>query len=209
MAEEIIIVQGNNALSGEVAISGAKNSALKLIAASLLGRGRSIIRNVPLISDIAIMSEVLRRLGATVEREGHALVVDTTSVDRFETPYDLVSKMRASISVLGPLIGRFGCAHVAMPGGCQIGARKIDMHLKRARGARGRVRDRARFPEGDEPEGVARRARGARFPQRRGYGEPAHGSRCRRGCGFIRRYPPTHLVSVAAGSMYKLQISYM
>lgn len=130
MAEEIIIVQGNNALSGEVAVSGAKNSALKLIAASLLGRGRSVIRNVPLISDIAIMSEVLSRLGATVEREGHVLVVDTTSVERFETPYDLVSKMRASISVLGPLVGRFGCAHVAMPGGCQIGARKIDMHLK-------------------------------------------------------------------------------
>lgn len=129
MAEEIIVVEGNNALSGDVQVSGAKNSALKLIAAALLGQGRTLIRNVPLISDIAIMSEVLRRLGATVERDGHALVVDTTSVDAFETPYELVSKMRASISVLGPLIGRFGRARVAMPGGCQIGARKIDMHL--------------------------------------------------------------------------------
>lgn len=129
MAEEIIIVQGNNTLSGEVSVSGAKNSALKLMAAALLGQGASTIHNVPLISDIDIMSEVMRRLGASVERQGHTLSVDTSSVDRCETPYELVSKMRASISVLGPLIGRFGHARVAMPGGCQIGARKIDIHL--------------------------------------------------------------------------------
>ena len=129
MAEEIIIVQGTNTLAGDVDVSGAKNSALKLIAAALLGQGRTLIHNVPLISDINIMSEVLRRLGATVERDGHTLVVDTSAVDKCETPYELVSKMRASISVLGPLVGRFGRAHVAMPGGCQIGARKIDMHL--------------------------------------------------------------------------------
>ena len=129
MAEEIIIVEGNGVLAGEVAVSGAKNSALKLIAAALLGQGKTLVRTVPLISDISIMSEVLRRLGATVERDGHTLIVDTTDVEQFETPYDLVSKMRASISVLGPLVGRFGRARVAMPGGCQIGARKIDMHL--------------------------------------------------------------------------------
>lgn len=129
MTQEIIVVRGNNTLSGDVRISGAKNSALKLMAAALLGQGTSVIRNVPIISDIEIMSAVLRRLGASVRREGHSLVVDTTSVDSCETPYELVSKMRASISVLGPLIGRFGEAHVAMPGGCQIGARKIDMHL--------------------------------------------------------------------------------
>lgn len=129
MAEEIIIVQGNNTLAGDVSVSGAKNSALKLMAASLLGNGASVIHNVPLISDIDIMSEVMRRLGATVERQGHTLVVDTASVNQCETPYELVSKMRASISVLGPLIARFGRARVAMPGGCQIGARKIDIHL--------------------------------------------------------------------------------
>ena len=129
MAEEIIIVQGTGVLAGEVPVSGAKNSALKLMAASLLGGGTTAIHNVPLISDIAIMSEVLRCLNARVEREGHTLVVDTGSVDKWETPYELVSKMRASIAVLGPLIGRFGQARVAMPGGCQIGARKIDMHL--------------------------------------------------------------------------------
>lgn len=129
MSEEVIVVEGNNTLAGEVRVSGAKNSALKLIAASLLGRGETILHNVPLISDIDVMIEVLRRLGATVTRDGHSLVVDTTSVDKWETPYELVSKMRASISVLGPLVGRFGHARVAMPGGCQIGARKIDMHM--------------------------------------------------------------------------------
>jgi len=129
MAEEIIVVRGNGTLQGEVTVSGAKNSALKLMAAALLGQGTSVVRNVPRISDIGIMSEVLVRLGATVERDGDALVIDTAVVDKFETPYDLVSKMRASISVLGPLVGRFGEARVAMPGGCQIGARKIDMHL--------------------------------------------------------------------------------
>lgn len=129
MAKESILVRGNKTLSGEVKISGAKNSALKLMAASILGCGTSVIENVPDISDIVIMSDVLRRLGASVERADHALTIDTSSLDSFSTPYELVSRMRASISVLGPLIGRFGQARVAMPGGCQIGARKIDMHL--------------------------------------------------------------------------------
>lgn len=133
MAQEIIVVRGNGTLVGDVNIAGAKNSALKLIAAALLGQGRSIIRNVPKISDIEVMSEVLDCLGASVVRDAeddHTLIVDTATVNSFETPYELVSKMRASISVLGPLIARFGKARVAMPGGCQIGARKIDMHLK-------------------------------------------------------------------------------
>ncbi|WP_282209635.1 UDP-N-acetylglucosamine 1-carboxyvinyltransferase [Parvibacter caecicola] len=129
MSEEVIVVKGNGVLRGTVRVSGAKNSALKLMAASILGQGRTILHNVPDISDIRLMGEVLRRLGATVEREGHTVIVDTSTVDSYTTPYDLVSKMRASISVLGPLIGRFGRAHVAMPGGCQIGARKIDMHM--------------------------------------------------------------------------------
>ena len=136
MAHEIIVVHGNNTLAGEVHISGAKNSALKLMAASILGQGETVVRNVPLISDIDVMSEVLEWLGATVTRNGssdrdeHVLTIDTTNVDSYETPYELVSKMRASIAVLGPLVARFGQARVAMPGGCQIGARKIDMHLR-------------------------------------------------------------------------------
>lgn len=129
MAEEVIIARNSENLTGIVAASGAKNSALKLMAASLLGQGKTIIHNVPLISDIMVMSKVIEALGGTVERQGHTLVVDTTNADKYATPYELVSKMRASISILGPLVGRFGRAHVAMPGGCQIGARKIDMHL--------------------------------------------------------------------------------
>ena len=129
MSNEVIKVKGNGVLSGDVSVSGAKNSALKLMAASLLGQGPTMIENVPYISDIEVMSEVMKRLGSTVEREDHVIRIDTSDVDSCETPYDLVSKMRASISVLGPLIGRFGQARVAMPGGCQIGARKIDMHL--------------------------------------------------------------------------------
>lgn len=130
MPEEVIIARETENVSGIVHIGGAKNSALKLIAAALLGQGKSVIHNVPRISDIEIMNEVLRSLGATVEWNGHSLAVDTKDAEGHETPYELVSKMRASISVLGPLLGRFGCARVAMPGGCNIGARKIDMHLK-------------------------------------------------------------------------------
>lgn len=129
MAEEIIVTRGCGNLSGTVRVSGAKNSALKLIAAALLGQGKSVLHNVPNISDIDIMIEVLRSLGATVEREGHTVAIDTANATGFETPYELVSKMRASISILGPLIGRFGKARVAMPGGCKIGERKIDIHL--------------------------------------------------------------------------------
>lgn len=129
MAKEMIVVEGGTPLIGEVKVSGAKNSALKLIAASILGGGESVIHNVPLISDITIMSKVLETLGARVSRDGHTLVIDTASVDTWETPYELVSKMRASISVLGPLVARFGEARVAMPGGCNLGARKIDMHM--------------------------------------------------------------------------------
>ncbi len=128
-SNEVIVIHGNGNLAGEVAVSGAKNSALKLMAASVLGRGATTLHNVPLIADIDVMCEVLEHLGATVSRDGHSMTIDTAAVDRNETPYELVTKMRASIAVLGPLIGRFGEARVAMPGGCQIGARNIDMHL--------------------------------------------------------------------------------
>jgi len=129
MYKENIIVEGNKTLEGHVAVSGAKNSALKLMAASILGSGKSVLHNVPMISDINIMGEVMEHLGATVVRDGHTVSIDTSVINTFETPYELVTKMRASIAVLGSLIGRFGRARVAMPGGCQIGARKIDMHL--------------------------------------------------------------------------------
>ena len=127
--DEIIRVRGGRHLSGTVNVEGAKNSALKLMAASVIAQGVTVIENVPDISDVTIMSEVLRTLGATVTRGDHTLEIDTSHIDSYETPYELVAKMRASISILGPLITRFGCAKVAMPGGCQIGSRKLDLHI--------------------------------------------------------------------------------
>ncbi|MGN0037633.1 MAG: UDP-N-acetylglucosamine 1-carboxyvinyltransferase [Coriobacteriales bacterium] len=129
---QVIVVRGGNEIRGDVRIGGAKNSALKLMAASVMAAGEVTLDNVPCISDVGVMVEVLRVLGASVEEdpaEPHTLHIDTAAVDRWETPYELVAKMRASISILGPLIARFGKARVAMPGGCQIGARKLDMHI--------------------------------------------------------------------------------
>jgi UDP-N-acetylglucosamine 1-carboxyvinyltransferase len=125
-----ILVRGGPSLAGAVRVEGAKNSALKLMAASLLAPGESVIRNVPDISDVALMAEVLGVLGASVTRDGHTVRVDATEITSVETPYELVARMRASIVVLGPLVARFGHARVAMPGGCNIGSRKIDMHLR-------------------------------------------------------------------------------
>lgn len=127
---DVIQIEGGHAISGEVTVEGAKNSALKLMAATLMAPGVTTLTNVPDISDVHIMGKVLKRLGATIEVAGkHELVIDTSGVASWETPYELVSKMRASTAVLGPLLARFGHAVVAMPGGCNIGARKIDMHI--------------------------------------------------------------------------------
>jgi UDP-N-acetylglucosamine 1-carboxyvinyltransferase len=113
-----------------VRIEGAKNSALKLMAATILAPGKNTLTNVPDIADVHVMGKVLTCLGASIEvLDRHTLSIDTSQVDKWVTPYQLVAQMRASTAVLGPLIGRFGKATVAMPGGCNIGARKIDMHI--------------------------------------------------------------------------------
>lgn len=127
---ESITVTGGRPITGEVRVEGAKNSALKLMAASLLAPGVSHLTNVPNITDVGLMAQVLEGLGAKVTRAEHALWIDATNITGFETPYEFVAQMRASISVLGPLVARYGKAHVAMPGGCNIGSRKIDMHLR-------------------------------------------------------------------------------
>lgn len=124
-----ITVTGGRPLSGTVRVGGAKNSALKLMAAALLAPGESVIHNVPEISDVDLMARVLEGLGARITREGHTVRIDASDIISVETPYELVAQMRASIVVLGPLVARFGRARVAMPGGCNIGSRKIDMHL--------------------------------------------------------------------------------
>src|SRR6266542_1692383 len=121
-------IAGGRRLSGAVAVSGAKNSALKLMAASLLARGRTVLTNVPRIADVFTMSDVLRHVGAAVDFEGDVMTIDASGDLRSEAPYELVHRMRASVNVLGPLLARQGYARVAMPGGCNIGNRRIDLH---------------------------------------------------------------------------------
>ncbi len=132
-------VFGGNPLHGEIAISGAKNASLPIMAASLLCTHPVMLQNIPDIADIRVILQILGKCGVTVEQHGecsitHAsrnrtLVINSCDINSFEASHELVSKMRASILVLGPLLSRFGKAKVALPGGCSIGARPIDMHL--------------------------------------------------------------------------------
>jgi UDP-N-acetylglucosamine 1-carboxyvinyltransferase len=123
------VVTGGARLSGEVAVTGAKNSVLKLMAASLLAEGTTTLTAVPDILDVTIMSEVLRRLGCGVERSDGTIRLDVPARPGHEADYDLVRRMRASIAVLGPLVARCGEARVALPGGDAIGSRGLDMHI--------------------------------------------------------------------------------
>ena len=125
-----LLVTGGTPLDGTVEVAGAKNSALKLMAAAVLADGRFTLRNVPRIQDCITMVEVLEHLGVGTAWKPGELMLDTSEVRPIETPYELVSRMRASILVLGPLLARFGTARVAMPGGCNIGSRAIDLHIK-------------------------------------------------------------------------------
>ena len=127
---DVIRVEGGHSVTGTVRVEGAKNSALKLMAATIMAPGVTTLTNVPNIADVHVMGKVLKNIGAKIEVVGvHELKIDTSDVDSWETPYHLVAQMRASTAVLGPLLSRFGRAVVAMPGGCNIGARKIDMHI--------------------------------------------------------------------------------
>ena len=125
-----IIVKKSNPLKGTVKIDGAKNAVLPIIAATLLGKGKSVIREVPNLRDVHVISDLLRHLGAEVEYSDKTLVVDATNISTCEAPYELVRKMRASFLVMGPLLARFNHTKISMPGGCAIGTRPIDLHLK-------------------------------------------------------------------------------
>jgi UDP-N-acetylglucosamine 1-carboxyvinyltransferase len=126
---ERFLVEGGVRLRGEVETSGAKNAALKLVAASLLAPGKTILRDVPRIRDIDTMLAVLDGLGAETFFAGHTLEIDASEIDSYTAPYELVRQMRASIVVLGPLAARFGEAEVSAPGGCNLGLRKFNFHL--------------------------------------------------------------------------------
>ncbi len=123
------LVSGGARLEGEVSVGGAKNSVLKLMAASLLAEGTTVLTNVPDILDVTIMGEVLRRLGCEVVRGPATVSITVPAVPGSETDYELVRRIRASIAVLGPLVARCGQARVALPGGDAIGSRGLDMHV--------------------------------------------------------------------------------
>ncbi|BEU86580.1 UDP-N-acetylglucosamine 1-carboxyvinyltransferase [Selenomonas sp. TAMA-11512] len=130
---EKLIIEGGRRLEGRVKISGAKNAVLPIIAATLLGEGAvSRLEEVPALDDVRTISEVLRSLGAKAEyeKDAEALVVDARDITATEAPYELVRKMRASFLIMGPLLARLGRAKISLPGGCAIGTRPIDLHLK-------------------------------------------------------------------------------
>ena len=127
-----IVIRGGARLRGEVSVSGAKNAALPILASSILSGGTSLFKNVPALNDLRTMGKLLSLLGAAVEHDvaGHTMRIAADGIRDFNAPYELVKTMRASVLVLGPLVARHGQASVSLPGGCAIGARPIDQHLK-------------------------------------------------------------------------------
>ena len=133
-----LLVHGNGSLKGAINISGSKNASLPILAATLLSNEPSIVRRVPDVSDTNYMLQILRALGAEVERSSGTVRVEPADISP-EAPYDLVRKMRASICVMGPLLARVGRAKISLPGGCVIGDRPVDLHLKAMQGLGARI----------------------------------------------------------------------
>lgn len=125
-----IIVTGGKTIHGEITISGAKNAVLPIIVGTLLAEDITVLHDVPKLSDVATIKEVLEILGAKVTIEDHTMTVDSRTLDNYNAPYNYIQKMRASVLIMGPLLARLGKAKISMPGGCAIGTRPIDLHLK-------------------------------------------------------------------------------
>ncbi|MBO9604969.1 MAG: UDP-N-acetylglucosamine 1-carboxyvinyltransferase [Paenibacillaceae bacterium] len=126
---EKLVIEGGKPLSGTIRIHGAKNAALPILAASVLAKGTHVIHNVPDLLDIQVMLHILRALGCTAEHRGETVTVNTTSLFSSHIPEELMTQMRSSIFLMGPLLARCGNAHIYQPGGCAIGERKINLHL--------------------------------------------------------------------------------
>lgn len=124
------IIQGGKKLEGEVKISGSKNAALPIIAATVLNSGKTTLYNVPNIQDVQTMFEIIKEIGGKVTKKNNKIIIDTSKVHRFEIPEELMRKMRSSVILAGALIGRYKKARFSYPGGCDIGSRPIDLHLK-------------------------------------------------------------------------------
>lgn len=125
-----LAIQGGCRLNGEVRVSGAKNAALPIMCASLLSAGDLHLSNLPDMHDVATMKKLLRQMGVGIDAVAQAATLNAAQVDKLEAPYDMVKTMRAAILVLGPLLARFGEARVSLPGGCAIGSRPVDLHIK-------------------------------------------------------------------------------
>lgn len=154
---EEIIVQGGNPLKGTVKIEGAKNAVLPILAASLLAEeGTTTLNNVPILSDVLTMNEVIRQLNVKVDfdQDSNQVLIDASDELNIEAPYELVSQMRASIVVMGPLLARNGHAKVAMPGGCAIGKRPIDLHLKGFQALGAKIKQSDGYIEAIAPDGL-------------------------------------------------------
>ena len=130
---EQLVIEGARKLEGEIESQGSKNSALPILAATVLVSGKSVIRKCPKLTDVAAAVKILRYLGCKVERQDEALIVDSTMIDRYDVPEQLMHEMRSSIVFLGPLLGRTGKADLSAPGGCEIGLRPIDLHIRSVR----------------------------------------------------------------------------
>jgi 5-enolpyruvylshikimate-3-phosphate synthase len=159
-------IEGGIPLKGSVPIAGAKNAALPILAATLLCEGESVIEGVPDLRDIRTMIELLRELGCEVERSGDDLRIEVTDTAPFEAPYRIVKQMRASFSVLGPLLARRGRGTVSMPGGCNLGLRPVDLHLKGLRALGAKIEIDGGYVQGEGcPRPVSPRApRSSRAP---------------------------------------------
>ncbi|UCE34128.1 MAG: UDP-N-acetylglucosamine 1-carboxyvinyltransferase, partial [Deltaproteobacteria bacterium] len=125
-----IIIEGGTPIAGAVKVSGAKNAALPILCSCLLTGGRHTLHNIPALRDIRTIREILFNLGVAFEEHEGALTVNSDNLYSDTAPYQLVKTMRASVLVLGPLLSRLGKARISLPGGCAIGARPIDLHLK-------------------------------------------------------------------------------
>ena len=149
-----IVVRGGVPLKGEVKVSGAKNAALAIIPATIVVSGKVRISNVPDVADVRTMTALLREMGAEVEEGEGEVSVSTDSLSTYEAPYEYVSRMRASIYVLGPLLARFGKARVALPGGCAFGPRPINFHIYALQAMGARVRVEHGYVVAEAPNGL-------------------------------------------------------
>ena len=124
------IIKGGKRVEGEVNISGSKNASLPIIAATILNGGKTTLYNVPNIHDIQMMFEILKKLGADVTKKNNKVIIDTSGITKYEIPEDLMRQMRSSVIFVGALVGKHGKVTFSYPGGCDIGTRPIDLHLK-------------------------------------------------------------------------------